>query len=155
MALPGFKAKLKEVNGTITTPYTSGLAAVLNLASIDGQVDSDLEQILMKRWSGFKNSLRQVFVERVRCKYGNIHQSVCTSDVWVFSLYCLNESKELADPDLKKTFKKLKEELFDQQASLHVSKLLLDKYPELNEHISDVLTSGINVFVYNEPVKEE
>lgn len=136
----------KNLPGTVLNPEGSGLRFVLTTADMNGQVEGELPLLLKKKWTQTSNTAKTWFVNRVNYKLGSIDITAVQSDVWVMHMLCLINGV-VDNHAVNNCLKKVADKAILEQASIHISNLLLERMP--NMPIKEMfLDRGINVYVY-------
>jgi len=145
---------VKTVNSTIVAPIKGGLKFVLSVARVDGGLDNPMMDIFSKRWSGFRKDLASIYATRTGSyKLGFVAQPYCVqSDVWVMHCVCINEKGKLDLNAFRACLSSLRKSAKDEKATLHVSNILLAKFPKMSKLIEEEISAnGIMVYIYEEP----
>lgn len=147
---PKGKSKLVTV-GSILTPEYAGLRLILNFVNLGGKTDSPMFSLFDKKWRKVKEETKGWYASRVNFKLGEINTIAVQSDVWVINCLCQDENTKINSDALNNCIKKLYNMAVNEKASLHVSNLLLNEYPELSKILTEKLVdNGINVSYYQE-----
>jgi hypothetical protein len=145
------KGKVKVVKGSILTPEYAGLRLIINFVNSSGKPEGPLYQIFDKKWKKIKEETKGWYASRVNFKLGEVSTIAVQSDTWVINCLCQDELMAVQEKALDNCVKKISDMAKNEKASVHVSSLLLQSYPELmnklNKNLVDV---GINVSVYEE-----
>jgi hypothetical protein len=145
------KGKVKVVKGSILTPEYAGLRLIINFVNSSGKPEGPLYQIFDKKWKKIKEETKGWYASRTNFKLGEVNTIAVQSDTWVINCLCQDELMVVQEKALDNCVKKISDMAKNEKASVHVSSLLLQSYPELmnklNKNLVDV---GINVSVYEE-----
>lgn len=144
--------KTKLLKASILSPELAGLRLILTAASKTGKPESDLYKLLDKKWKTASTELKGWFQHQVTFKLGNIHTTATQSDTWIVHALFLNEKGEVDEKALESCMKKLAETARYERGSVHVSTMLTNSVPKLNELLNTHLVEkGISVYYYEEP----
>jgi len=149
------QGRVKVIQGSILMPHDAGLRFILNINNMVGKAENPLYPIFDKKWPRVKQDAKGWYNTRTGAyKKGALNTSCVQSDVWI--IHCLVQDEELKtdlaafETCLKEVCKMAKYE----KASLHISTLLVEAVPELQELVQKHITSnGINVSYYEEQNK--
>lgn len=143
------KGTVKMVKSNILKPESNGLIMIMTAVAEDLKVESDLHNLLEKKWLNVKKELKGWRQYNIDYKLGNVKHIAVNSDVWLS--HCLFVNKEgKADPKAMETcIKKLGENALWEKASVHVSGLLTEQFPQLGELCQKYLVDkGVSVYFY-------
>ncbi len=144
---------VKNCAGSVLTPQNSGLKMILAVVSQTGEYESPFFNMITKRFSKVKADYREAFVTQQGLKLGNVNTSAITSESWIMTAVCLDKKNKLDKKALEDCIKKLVSVAKYEQASLHLSTLLLQEMPALKKLLpATALANGVNVYVYDEKV---
>jgi hypothetical protein len=145
------KAKWKKLTGTVLIPEVVGLCMVLNVADETGTPTGPMYKLFDKKWKSVKASVRGWFVSQPGMfKLGKIHDVAVQSDVWIMTLLCLDKEGKLNSKGLETCLKELVKSAKYENATIHVSELLLNEIPELEEALNEHLVKqGVSVYSYS------
>lgn len=148
--------KTKQVNATVLAPENAGLRIILNLCGQNGKFDKDFDKLLTKRWARVKLDYSEWHATQHNFKLGMLNTNAAVaSDIWVVNALVRDKNDKLDDKALDAAVKKVGELCKYENASLHVSNMLVDNVSSLKELLfKHVLENSINVYFYNEPPKE-
>lgn len=147
--IPG---KVKEVNASITAPQNAGLRIILNAVGQDGKFDSKLDQIITKRYPSVRLAAREWFATQHDFKMGFLKSTATASDCWVVNALVKDKAGKVDPAALKLAVKKLADLAKYENASVHVSNILVEEMPELRELVlAQIATNGTHCYFYNEP----
>jgi hypothetical protein len=143
--------KSKVITGSILTPELSGLRMILVAAKEDGKPDSDLYKLLDKKWKVASVDLKGWYAEHRDYKLGNLRPTCLNSDTWLMHALFLKKDGTVDEKALATCVKKLGEQSKYEKASIHVSTMLTDAFPQLPELLkTHCLDNGVNVYFYSE-----
>ena len=142
--------KIRRNDLSILTPVGSELKIIFNPCNIEGKFDTDLHKLLSKRWTKPKDEYKMWFVTRQNFKLNESIMASVQSDVWVYNTLLFKEDK--FQGDLNKVLKDLATKAKYDKGSVHISDLVFDQLPELNEEMlkKHLLDEGVNVFLYKD-----
>jgi hypothetical protein len=147
--------RVKEVNASIIAPQNAGLRLILNTVGQDGKFDSKLDVILTKQWKNVRLDAREWYATQHNFKMGLLNQTSVSSDCWVVNALVKDKTGKVDPVALKLAVKKLSELAKYENASVHVSNLLVEEMPELKELVlTQVASNGTNCYFYNEPLSK-
>jgi hypothetical protein len=145
--------RVKVVKGSITAPENAGLRFVLNVANMSGKAESPMYPLFEKKWPKAKQEAKGWFNTRDgKYKLGAVNSTAVQSDTWI--IHCLMQDSSLqtdlnaAETCLKEVCKMAKYE----GATVHISSVLVEAIPELQELLKEHLVDqGVSVSYYEEP----
>jgi hypothetical protein len=139
----------KQLSGSVLNPEGSGLRLVLTTADMNGEVEGELTLLLKKKWAQTSTTAKTWFANRVGYKLGSIELTAVQSDVWVIHMLCLDKGVVVSHA-VSNCLKKVADKAVLEQASVHISNLLVDKIPELKTLVTEAFVErGINVSFYD------
>lgn len=147
------QGRVKVVQGSILAPENAGLRFVLNVANMAGKPESPLYPIFEKKWSAVKKEVKGWFNTRTGAyKLGAVNTTSVQSDTWVLNLLCQTEDLETSEAGLQTCLKEVCKMAKYERATVHVSTLLTDAVPSLNELLTkELVENGVSVYYYEEP----
>lgn len=145
--------RVKVIQGTILAPENAGLRFVLNIANMVGKVDSAVYPLFEKKWPTVKREVKGWFNARDgKYKLGAINTTAVQSDTWVLNLLCQDADLTTQAEGLKACLKEVCKMAKYERASVHVTTLLTDAIPELQEALTkELVENGVSVYFYEEP----
>lgn len=147
------QGKVKLVKGSILTPETAGLRFILSLNNLSGKTDSNpLYPIFEKKWKRVKEDAKGWYTTKTgNYKLGAINVTAVQSDTWVIHMLCQDENLKLNTSALEDCLKEVNAKAKYEQASVHVSSILLDTIPEIKDMLTKhMVVNGTNVSFYEE-----
>jgi hypothetical protein len=144
--------KTKTVKGTILSPELGGLRFILSINNLAGKAENPLFPVFDKKWRKVKEDSRGWYVNRTgEYKLGAINVTACQSDVWVIHLLCQDKDLKTDLKGLEECFKKLYKNAKYENASVHISNMLVDMIPEIKDLSTKYLIQeGVSVYFYEE-----
>lgn len=147
------QGKLKQVNATVLTPENAGLRLVINACGQNGKFESKLDLMLTKRWSRVRTDFKEWYATQLNFKMGSLNTTAVASDTWVVNMLVEGKDGKIDDKGLQLAAKELGRLAKAEQASVHVSSILINEAPALQQLlVSNLIEQGINVYIYTEPV---
>ena len=147
------KGKSKIVTGSILTPEYAGLRLIINFVNLSGKADSAMTELLDKKWKKIKEEVKGWHATRVNFKLGQVNTIAVQSDVWVINCLCQDENLKIDSKAIEGCIKKISEMALNEKASVHVSNILVNEYPDIVKLLTEkLLDNGINVSYYQEQV---
>lgn len=149
------QGKFKQLNATILAPENAGLRIILNLCGENGKFESKLDKLLCSRWTRVRTDFKEWHATQHNFKLGLLNtNSAVSSDTWVVEALVKDKEDKLDEKALDVAMKKLGDLCKYENASLHVSDILMVEAPSLKEFlIKHLIENSVNVYVYTEPVK--
>ncbi len=147
------QGKVKLVKGSILAPENAGLRFVLSINNLAGKPDNNpLYPIFEKKWKKVKEEAKGWFATKTGAyKLGAINVTAVQSDTWVIHMLCQDENLTTHVTALSECLKQVCAKAKYENASVHVSSVLLEAIPELKDLlISSISTQGVNLLVYSE-----
>jgi len=146
------KGKVKIISGSVINPEMAGLRFILNAVNTAGKTDSDLENLLDKKWKKVKAEVRGWFVNKTGAyKLGAVNTIAVQSDVWILNMLCKDDNLMMSEKGLEACLAEVAKLAKYEQASVHVSSFLLKEMPNaqelLNKHFSN---NGILTCIYDD-----
>jgi hypothetical protein len=149
------QGRTKLIKSSILMPEMGGLRLVLVPASETGKPDSELYNLLDKKWKSAKAELKGWNQYHVDFKMGNLHTTAVNSDIWLVHALFLKEDGTVDEKALTTCLTKLLKMAQEEKASIHVSTLLADTLPNLAEMMQTAfLEKGVSVYFYQEPAAQ-
>lgn len=148
--------RVKVINGSILTPHDAGLRIILNVANMAGKMESPLYSVFEKKWPKVKQEVRGSFVTKTGTyKLGTIAANTAVqSDVWCVSLLCQDSVLQTDVVALDKCLKEVCKLAKTERASVHISSLLVNAIPDLQDLVTKQLVDqGVAVLYYEEPAQ--
>jgi hypothetical protein len=144
--------RVKVIQGSILAPENAGLRFVLNVANMVGKVESPVYPLFDKKWPTVKKEVKGWFNARDgKYKLGAVNTTAVQSDTWVLNLLCQDAELETQADGLKACLKEVCKMAKYERASIHVSTLLTDSIPELQESLTkELVENGVSVYYYEE-----
>jgi hypothetical protein len=145
--------RVKLIKGSILQPHDAGLRMILNLANMAGKVDGAIYKIFDKKWPKIKQEVRGAYVTKTGAyKLGIIANNLAAqSDVWAISILCQDEEQKTNIEALEKCLGEVRKLAIYEHGSVHVSSILTDEIPELQDLITKQLVEhGVAVCYYEE-----
>jgi len=146
--------RVKHISGSVLFPHDAGLRIILNIANMAGKMESPLYPLFEKKWPAVKREVRGSFVNKTG-KYviGSIASNLSLqSDVWCVSVLVQDVNLKTDLKALETSLKEVAKLCVYERASLHVSNLLTQAIPELEELVAkNVIEKGVSVLYYTEP----
>lgn len=146
------QGRTKLIKGSILMPEMGGLRLILVPASEDGKADTEMYNLLDKKWKSAKAELKGWNQYHVDFKPGNLHTTAVNSDIWLVHALFLKKDGTMDEKAFASCLTKLEKLAKDEKASLHVSTGLADAVPNLQELMQKALVEkGVSVYYYAEP----
>jgi hypothetical protein len=147
------QGKVKLVKGSILAPENAGLRFVLSLNNLAGKSESNpLYPIFEKKWKKVKEEAKGWYATKTGAyKLGAINVTAVQSDTWVIHMLCQDENLKLNASALEDCLKQISAKAKYEQASVHVSSILLETIPEIKDMLTKhIVANGTNVSIYEE-----
>jgi hypothetical protein len=147
------QGRVKVVKGSILTPENAGLRFVLNVNNMAGKAESPLYPLFDKKWKKVKEEAKGWYNTRTGAyKLGAVNTTAVQSDTWVIHMLCQDEEFKTDVKSLTACLDQICKSAKYERASVHVSTLLTDHIPELQELLTKHLVEqGVSVSYYEEP----
>lgn len=147
------QGRVKLIKGSILAPENAGLRFVLNIANMAGKVESPLYPLFEKKWPTVKREVKGWFNARDgKFKVGALNTNAVQSDTWVINMLCQDVDSKTDTTGLATCLKEICKMAKYERASVHVSTLLTDVIPELQELLTkELVENGVSVYFYEEP----
>lgn len=147
------QGRVKLIKGSILAPENAGLRFVLNIANMAGKVESPLYPLFEKKWPTVKREVKGWFNARDgKFKVGALNTNAVQSDTWVINMLCQDVDSKTDTAGLTTCLKEICKMAKYERASVHVSTLLTDVIPELQELLTkELVENGVSVYFYEEP----
>lgn len=146
------QGRVKLIKGTILAPENAGLRFVLNVANMAGKVESPLYPLFEKKWPTVKREVKGWFNARDgKFKVGALNTNAVQSDTWVINMLCQDAELQTDTAGLTTCLKEICKMAKYERASVHVSTLLTDALPELQDALTkELVENGVSVYFYEE-----
>jgi hypothetical protein len=147
------QGKTKLIKGSILTPENAGLRFVLSINNLQGKAEGNpLLPLFDKKWKKVREESRGWFATKTGAyKLGAINTTAVQSDTWVVHMLCQGEDLQADVKGLEDCLKKVCASAKYEKATVHVSTVLTDAIPELNELLTkQLLENGVSVYFYEE-----
>lgn len=143
---------VKIVKGSILSPQNAGLRFVLNVNNMAGKAESPLYPLFEKKWPKVKQEAKGWFNTRTGAyKLGAVSQLAVQSDTWVIGLLMQDAELKTSVSAMETCLKEVRKMALYERASVHVSTLLTDAIPELQDSLSkELVEHGVSVLFYEE-----
>jgi hypothetical protein len=149
------QGRVKEVNASVISPQNAGLRLIVNVVGQDGKFDSKLDTLLTKQYPKLKSDFREWYATQHDFKPGLLNTTALASDCWGVSMLVKDKTGKVDLKALQAGVKKLAVLAKYEQASVHISNILVQEIPELKDLVLEqVAGNGINCYFYTEPTKE-
>jgi hypothetical protein len=149
------QGRTKLINGTILMPEMGGLRLILVPASENGKPDTEMYNLLDKKWKVAKAELKGWNQYHVDFKLGNLHTTAVNSDIWLIHALFLKADGTVDDKAFASCLTKLEKMSKDEKASVHVSVGVAETVPNLQELMQKALVEkGVSVYYYAEPTAQ-
>lgn len=147
------QGKVKLIKGSILTPENAGLRFVLNINNMLGKAESPLYPLFDKKWKKVREEARGWYTNKTGAyKLGAVNTTAVQSDVWVIHMLCQDEELKVDVAAVAECLKKVAASAKYEKATVHVSTLLADVIPTLQELLNTQLVEqGVSVYYYQEP----
>lgn len=146
--------RVKKVAASVLAPENAGLRIIPTFCGQDGKFESPLNKLLGKKWLRAREGYKEWFATQQNFKLGNMTTSAVASDIWVANLLVENKEGKVDDGAVKNSLKKLCDLSKYENATVHVSTMLTEAYPQLVKMLDEQLVvNGVSVFYYEEPKK--
>jgi hypothetical protein len=146
------KGKVKVIKGSILMPENTGLRFILNVNNMVGTAESPLYPLFDKKWKKVKEEARGWYVNKTGAyKLGAVSTTPVQSDVWVVGMLCQDEKLKTDLKAVEDCLKKICASAKYEKATMHVSTLLVNAIPELQELLTQhLVNNGVSVSYYEE-----
>lgn len=147
--------RTKIIKGSVLAPENAGLRFVLSVTNLAGKPDNNpLYPLFEKKWKRVREEARGWYATKTGAyKLGAVNTTAVQSDTWVIHLLCQNEDQVTDVTSLEKCLKEVCKMAKYERATVHVSSLLTDAMPELNDQLrTQLVEQGVSVYFYEEPV---
>jgi hypothetical protein len=146
--------RVKEVNASVLSPQNAGLRLIVNAVGQDGKFESKLDLLLTKQYPKIRLDQREWYATQLNFKPGQLNTTALASDCWSVSMLVKDKAGKVDPKSLQLGVKKLAELAKYENASVHVSNILVEEMPELKTLVLEqIAANGTNVYFYNEPTK--
>lgn len=145
--------RVKVIQGSILSPQNAGLRFVLSVTNMVGKTENPLYPLFEKKWPKVKQEARGWYATKTGAyKLGAINTTSVQSDTWIIQMLCQDEKLQTDQDGLEKCLKEVCKQAKYERATVHVSTLLTDAIPELQELLNKHLVDqGVSVTYYEEP----
>lgn len=146
--------KVKQIDTTILAPENAGLRFIINACAQSGKFESKLDTLLTKKWAKVREDYKGWHATQHNFKLGLVNTTAVSSDTWIVNMLVQDKENKVDAKALQAAIKKLSELSKYENASVHVSNLLISEIPELKDLLIEyVVQNGTHVYFYSEPVK--
>ena len=145
--------RVKLIKGSILTPENAGLRFVLNVNNMVGKAENPLYPLFDKKWKKVKEETKGWYNTRTGAyKLGAVNTTAVQSDTWVIHMLCQNEEFKTDAKALATCLDQVCKSAKYEKATVHVSSLLTEYVPELQNLLTKHLVEqGVSVSYYEEP----
>lgn len=143
--------RTKTLKGSVLLPENAGLRLVVNLCSSEGVWETPLNLQISKKWARAKEDFKNLVVNRVGYKPGNIQTSLVQSDIWIVNMFCLDAKGKVDGKAFEKCLGEVLKVCQDNTgSSVHVSELEKSYHEKALEEVygNYFNTHGFNVICY-------
>lgn len=147
------QGKTKVIKGSILYPETAGLRFILSINNTKGKVEGNpLLSIFDKKWKQVRAETKGWYANKTGAyKLGEINTTAVQSDIWVIHMLCQDDNLSYSTKAVEDCLKKVAKTAKYENASVHVSSILTEQIPELNNLLqSHLLGIGVSVYFYDE-----
>lgn len=145
---------VKKIKNNILNLETNGLAMVVTSATNNGIPDTPLYKLLEKKWLNIGKELKGWKQYNITYKMGNIHQTNVNSDIWIMHCLFVDKDNNFDKKSAEECMKKLCKAALWDKASVHISGLLVQEFPQLVEIANKYLIQeGVTVCYYDQNSK--
>lgn len=147
------QGKTKLIKGSILAPENAGLRFVLSVNNTQGKVEGNpLLPLFDKKWKQVRQETKGWYANKTGAyKLGAINTTAVQSDTWVIHMLCQGDDLTVDAKGLEECLKKVCASAKYERATVHVSTVLTDAIPELNELLTKQLVeNGVSVYFYEE-----
>lgn len=150
------KGRVKVVKGSILAPENAGLRFVLSVTNMAGKTENPLYPLFEKKWPKVKQEARGWYATKTGAyKLGAVNTTAVQSDTWAIHMLCQDEDLTIQTAALKTCLKEVCKMAKYERATIHISSLLVEAVPELQELVSELLVDqGVGVSYYEEPTAQ-
>lgn len=145
--------RVKFVRGSILNPENSGLRFILSINNLAGDPKGNLMLPLFdKKWPKIREESRGWYATKTGAyKLGVINTTAVQSDVWAIHMLCQDKDLNVDSNSLEKCLKEVCKMAKFERATVHVSSILTNYIPELNDLLQkQLITQGVSVSFYEE-----
>jgi len=145
--------KTKVIDGSIMAPHNAGLRFVLSITNLAGKPDGNpLYPLFEKKWKRIREEARGWYVTKTgNYKLGAVNSTAVQSDTWAIHMLCQDENLKTDTTGLEKCLKEVCKMAKYERATVHVSTLLTDAVPEMNDLLkAQLVEQGVSVYFYKE-----
>jgi hypothetical protein len=148
--------KTKVIKSSILNPHNAGLRFVLSINNLAGAPEGNpLLPLFDKKWKKVREESRGWFATKTGAyKLGAINTTAVQSDTWVIHMLCQDNDLNFSESGMKDCLKAVAKLAKYEKATVHVSHNLTSNLPIVFTGLleSELLSQGISVFFYEEPV---
>lgn len=144
--------KTKFIKGSILNPENAGLRFILSINNLEGKPQNPLFPIFDKKWKKVREDSRGWFATKTGAyKLGAINTTAVQSDTWVIHMLCQKADLTTDVKGLEDCLKKVCASAKYEQATVHVSDILIEAIPELKGLLAThLIENGVSVYFYEE-----
>lgn len=146
------KGRVKVIKGSILAPENAGLRFVLSVANLAGKLENPLLPLFDKKWKTLRAEVKGWYTTRTGAyKLGAVNTTAVQSDTWVLHMLCQDADLKVDVKGLEECLKKVCASAKYEKATVHVSTLLVEAIPELQDLlVSQLVDQGVSVYFYEE-----
>lgn len=147
------QGKTKLIKGSILNPENSGLRFVLSVNNTLGKTESNpLLPLFDKKWKQVRAETKGWYANKTGAyKLGATLVTAVQSDTWVIHMLCQNDELAVDAKGLEECLKKVSASAKYEKATVHVSSILTETFPELTALLNTHLVeNGVSVYLYTE-----
>jgi len=147
------QGRVKLIKGSILAPENAGLRFVLSVTNMVGKPESPLYPLFEKKWKKVKEEARGWYATKTGAyKLGAVNTTAVQSDTWVIHMLCQDDELKTDVKALETCLEAVCKSAKYEKATVHVSTLLTDAIPELQDLLTEHLVKqGVSVSFYEEP----
>lgn len=147
------QGRTKIIKGSILAPENAGLRFVLSVNNLAGKPDNHpLYPVFEKKWKKVREEARGWYATKTGAyKLGAVNTTAVQSDTWVIHMLFQNENLVTDATALEKCLKEVCKMAKYEHATVHVSGLLTNAVPEMNDLLrTQLVEQGVSVYFYDE-----
>lgn len=145
------QGRTKLVSGSILRPELAGLRLIVVPCSASGKPDTQLHKLLDRKWQTVVRDLKGWFAHHIDFKLGSISTSAVQSDTWICHALCFDKDGKLDEAAVVSCVKKIAALALAEKASVHMSVLVLDAIPSMQDLVAPhLLEKGVHTYFYEE-----
>ncbi len=146
------KGRVKLVKSSILNPENSGLRFILSVTNTAGKAENPLYPLFDKKWKRVKEDAKGWYTTKTGAyKLGATNVTAVQSDAWVIHMLVQDDNLKTDSKALETCLKKVCKDALYEKASVHISMLLVNEMPELQELATKLLVdNGVSVSYYEE-----